>query len=913
MNPRAALLLLPLVLTAPPAWAQVRVSLRVGDHPGHGRLVFNWPANAEYRVDEEEGRVVLRFGSPAVFDLSAARRPPRNLLGIEAAGETAVIALAPGARVRHYRLPYHIVVDLLDAEAAQPAPAPRNPTAARPEARPAQARAPVQPAPVPAPAQPSAPQPTPVAAPTPPAEPAPPPLPRIEARAGSLSIPAGSDVGAALLRRGETWLLVLDAALPLDAAALTNGALARAEMATVPGATVLRIPAAAVAEPRLARNAAAWVLEYGPEPPVLRSIRPELDPGPPARLILRAGRPANAVAILDPESGGTLLVGTVREAGEATPIGRRAPTFEILPTRLSAAILPRADSVTLRALPAGFAASPGLGAALALGPEPSGDAEAAGMSRLFDLPAESLPGLLQRERNATAEVASAQPLARGAPRMRHAEALLALGLGAEAQAVMTTAMREDPQLAEQPRAKAPQGAAALLAGRVAEADGLLAPRLADTDETALWRGLLAAARGQGGAAGIAAGLPLLRTWPEPLRERLMPVAAEALAGGGEPAAARRLIAGRENDPAFGLARARLLEATGETAAALDAYEALARGRDRRARAIAMRRAVELRLASGAKDAAGAAVAMESVLAAWRGDALESEARLRLAELRREAGDARAAFDMLRETEALFPDLAATLRARQAEALLAALVEVPPIAAVALFDTHAALLPPGEATKRALGTLADRLAALDLVARARSVLAGALSKAGSAEARARLGLKLAVLAAGAGDPAGARKALADTDAPDLTEALRRDRALADARALARLGAVEPAVARYRDAGPDAAPELAEFLAARGAWAGAAEVLRTHLLASLPAAPTTLSEEQRRLVARAAALMALAGDESGLAALRGAEAGRMEGGALADTFALLTAARIGGAADLPRLRQELDAARALPSRL
>jgi hypothetical protein len=140
-------------------------------------------------------------------------------------------------------------------------------------------------------------------------------------------------------------------------------------------------------------------------------------------------------------------------------------------------------------------------------------------------------------------------------------------------------------------------------------------------------------------------------------------------------------------------------------------------------------------------------------------------------------------------------------------------------------------------------------------------------------------------------------------------LRQERALAEARALARLGDAEAAAARYRAAGPAAAPELAEFLAGRQDWAGAAAVLGTHLADTLPAIPAPLDTEARRLVARRAALLALAGDEAGLAALREAEGSRMSGGAFAEAFALISASRFGGIEALPRLRQELELARAL----
>lgn len=944
---RRALFLLLALLLPGTALGQSRVGVRVGDHATHGRIVFDFPRETGYRVEEDAGRVVLRFATPAEFDLAAARRPTRNLRGIEATQDSATLAFAAGVRVRHFRLGPRVVVDLLDPEVA-PAPSqaarpPANAAAAtvtRIEPRPSAPRpsrtspAPALPvaAVVPAAAPPSA-TPPPAVAPAavpapvvpvpvlPAAEPvpAPPAVPRgapVRFSGATLTVPVSAEVGAALVARGAVWLLVLDAPVLLDLAPLRDGVLGQTELAAGPRATVLRMPASALAEPHLVRGQAGWMLHNETAAPTLRSIRPELEPGPPPRLLLRAAHPAETVAVLDPETGGTLLVGTVREGGEATPVGRRAATFEILPTRLGAAILPRADTVTLRALPAGFAAAPGPGAALALGAEPGVEAEAAGMSRIFDLPREPLPALIQRERNAALAVAGAAPLGRGLPRLRNAEALLALGLGPEAQAMVTLAMREDPRIAEDPRAHALQGAAALAGGRLPEAEGLLHPRLAESDELALWRGLLAAARADAptpeGAARIAAALPLLRAWPEPLRARLAPLAAEALAAGGEAQAARRLLVGQDGDAAFGLARARLLEATGD-AGALDAYAALAGGRDRRVRAVAMRRAIELRLASGALDAAGAAAAMESVLAAWRGDALESSARIRLAELRREAGDARGAFEALRETEQLFPDLVRRLRPLQADALLGALEQDQPLAAVALFDAHSALLPEDAKTVDVLATLAERFAALDLMDRARRVMGQAVTRAAGGEPRARIGLRLANLALEGGDPGGARAALADTEAPDLPETLHQARRLAAARALARMGATEAAVALYREAGPDAAPELAEFLAARQDWIAAAQVLRAHLDATLPAAPAPLPDGSRRLVARAAALLALAGDQPGLAALREAEGARMAGGAFDDGFVLLTSARMAGVGDLARSRQELDLARAFPGQL
>lgn len=938
-------------LLASPVLAQDRVGVRAGDHPSFGRVVFDWPGIVVYRVEQSDGRVVLHFASPAAFDLTTLRRPPRNVLGVTTAADSAEIRLAPGATMRHFRLGNRVVVDVLDAgrtefgappqaapsrappppaRAAMPANSPFQPATPPPAEAPvivaAAPLAPVQAEPLAAPAARPAPPPAPARI----AEPAPTPAPAttlspaesqrpvaVRLQPGPvISIAAPAQVGAALFRRGGIWMLVLDTPLPLDLAALRgNPALAAAEASTGPEATTLRLPAAGLPTPRLRRDGNAWVLDQPAGETGLRGILPEIEAGPPTRLLLRAEQAGGSVSVLDPETGTALLVGTVRGGAEAVTHGRRAALFELLPTRLGAAILPRADTVTLRALPGRFMAGAAPGAELALGPDvPAAAAAAAAMTRSFDLPAENLAGLQERVRNATSAVAAAAPLSRGVPRLRVAEGLLALGLPQEAQAMVMLALREDPALAEQPRARALHGATALLGGRLAEAVGLDHPGLPQTDEIALWRGLLAAARGQEAAPAVAAGLPLLLSYPAPLQARLAPLAAEALAAGGEGEAARRLLATRDqDDPSLALALARVLEAEGAVEPALAAYDALVQGRDRRARAIAMRRAAELRLAKGLIDAAGAAAALEATLAAWRGDALETEGRSRLAELRILAGDARGAFDLLRETAAMFPDLASGLRTRQVEALLGALDRSPPLAAVVLYDAHADMLPPGEATEQALGSLAERLAALDLLDRAGHVLRGAAERAPDAEAKGRIGARLAGLALGAGDARGALKALEETGGSQLSSNLTRSRLLLKARAQARAGEADEAVASYREAGPAAAAELAVLLEEKQDWAGAAAALRQHLASVTPPAPAPLEEALKPVVARIAALLTLAGNEAGLSELRAEEQARMSDGPLSGTFNLLTAERVAGLSDLPRLQQELDVARGLPGRL
>jgi hypothetical protein len=111
----------------------------------------------------------------------------------------------------------------------------------------------------------------------------------------------------------------------------------------------------------------------------------------------------------------------------------------------------------------------------------------------------------------------------------------------------------------------------------------------------------------------------------------------------------------------------------------------------------------------------------------------------------------------------------------------------------------------------------------------------------------------------------------------------------------------------------AEPLSELLVEAQDWSGAAVALRPHLRAALPAAPAPLAEQHRRLVLRQAAILALAGEDAALAALRAEHAARMQGGALAEAFTLLTADPLRGMGDLPRLQRELQLFRNFPMRL
>lgn len=143
------------------------VRIRTGEHPGYGRIVFDWPQLVDYQVTDAGGTITLRFAGPARIDLAGlqAGRAPNGvrLIGTTQEGGATVLRLGlpAGSSIRHFRDGSNIVLDVLDA--ATPAPAlPQTQAAVVPQAAappaaasPAQAAEPPRPSPA---ARPPAPQ-----------------------------------------------------------------------------------------------------------------------------------------------------------------------------------------------------------------------------------------------------------------------------------------------------------------------------------------------------------------------------------------------------------------------------------------------------------------------------------------------------------------------------------------------------------------------------------------------------------------------------------------------------------------------------------------------------------------------------------------------------------------------------------
>ena len=940
------------------------IGVRNGDHPGFGRIVFELPEGSTATAVQRGDRVLVRFlGGTVVDRFDPELFEARNLRRSDALMDGMNLIVAHGAHLRALNLGDRLVVDLLDAiKAPDPAGDRKSPpsltglhladAAPMPTADTTSTNAMsagVTPAPTMPPPAPTTPSTTPFLPVVPGADSGPTglsrqrpattfaapvltvaqvELPAVEkAPQGSLalaatsagmilSMPFSAETGAASFRRGEWSYVVFDERRPIDLSnQRENPIFAQATLRLLADATVLRFKSDPARGLSLSHVGVDWKLTVGDAAP--RSFRPHpVGSG----VMLPATDPGRVVAMPDPEGGGTLLVGTLRQAGPSVAEMHAAAAFILWPTWLGIVVEPLLDAIQLHVAPDGFLLTAGVGGSLALSDtfmpaEP--DEIVNQFSRQFSLPALPTEILLGRLQEALRAAAGAPAQSRTDKRLAVAQSLLALGMGIEAQGVMAAAAREDPRSPARPDVIAAAAVAALLAGRVGEGEGILDERLSSTDEVAFWRGIRAAMMAQdipAAAAALAPRVGLLKSYPSPLRDRLMALVGETLAAGGQGVALGTLEGTFPSDRHLALARAMTADAGTPSLASLDI---LANSPDRRMRARAAGLAAESRLARGLADPGGTADALEHLLYAWREDGTEIALRERVAALRSQGGAPRPALALLRETARLWPERATELQTQMAAVLETAVAPdarpvLSPLEFATLVEGNVDLLPAGPAGERLAEMLAERLDTLELPERAATTLGNLAAKLPPGVARATFGTHLASLRLMGNDAPAALLALRDSEVAGLPAALHDTRELVRAQAQLAQNDRDAALVTLAPLSMPAASVLRATLLERARdWAGAGQALDSMLNALPP--DGLLDQLQATLVLRTASDAAQARDETRLQSLQQRFQERMPGLELARLLELLTARPVRETADLTRAGHEANLARQLPGQL
>lgn len=891
------------------ACAQSPVTVRYGNHDGFGRIVIDAANAASLRVTSKGQNVVVELGG------AHAQPPgnlPRNVVSVEVAADELHISLKPGSTLRRAMINHHLVLDALDPSTPPP---PRDAAASLAPVRPQQL-ATAKPPPPPA-IQPPAPD--------PPAQPVPPPSssapadpPTTHGIAATLQdvpdfgpghrleIPFGPQVGAAAFAMdGEGWV-VFDERKPIDLAALQQDPMfGSAQVQEWPGATLLRVKLPPGAELHLERRKSSWlVTAIGGD-----AVQPASDSiemvNAESSLLLTARKPGLVVSVPDPQTGGFLLVGTQTDAGQEFPVARSSPDFVLLPSWQGVVIRPLLDSLRLRSAPQGFSIEADGGDSLSVsrfGPVEHEAAVSSRMTRMFDLPQQGNPALWRRLQSALRGAADSPPQSKANARLAVAEAMLALGLGVEAQAVLALTTNEDVRAADDPRAIGLTAIAAVLAHRLGEAAGLDDPRLDGIDEIAFWRAIRQATLQEDSpkaALVLANTVPLLEAYPPELQHRLLPLVAETLVQAGQIDAAKSLLARHPDDGTLDFARALLARKSEAADDALRRFDHLALSPDRLVRYRAEREAAELRLTTERANAAETAQTLSKMLYGWRGDQREVELRLRTAQMLGQAGQWRAALQLLRETEALWPEQKNQLHARLVASFAAALHPIgddaaSPFDQVALAEENADLMPDGAAGLQLAQLLADRLMALDLPDKASVFLEHMVAHTPPGLARAEFGGRLAEAKMLAGHPAEALDALSASAGVDLPPKLLERRGLVFAEAVAEQGDFASARQALLELDSETADRKRAELAERAKlWPEAEDAWRRVAQRSVPVSGP-LDAAAADIVLRLAGAAAQTNDAAMLRKLRAEALPRLAPGKVSEEIGFLTSAPLGTSA-------------------
>ena len=739
----------------------------------------------------------------------------------------------------------------------------------------------------------------------------------------AIFVPMDSHAGAAAFRRGGEMVLVFDVPAALSVAAIrSDPVFGSAVVQTTGDTTVIRIPLPSAASLHLARSGEGWeVTAIAAVEPVM-GIEPRLvdDPQGQPRMRLSASRSSRVVTIIDPPTGARLLVGTQLEGGQGVAIGRSLVQFSLLPTVQGVVVSVVSDDIGMREDRDGFIMFAGArsgGAILSSNNLPAvasrGTTETSRLFTMVDAPIAVLSQALQEQ---TMAASTAPILGRSQPRVAVAVKMLGLGMGVEALSVLDVAVADDPPLGETLPAIALHAMAGILAGRPEAAAAIDDPRLNGNDEMTLWRAVRGAGLEEACATcahDFVTRMPLLLSYPQQLRARLLPPALETMALGGQAAAAQQVLKTMPDNADLDLARGMAEEMTAANDVALATYDRVARRSDRLDRYRALTRSVGIHLARRDIGPAQAADALDKLLYGWRGDVRELALRIKMADLRRQVGQWREAIGLLRDAQAAFPEerprilgemtgtLAAMLDSKASERL-------PPAEFVALYDENADLLREGPWAERALGKLADNLIALDLPARAVPVLTQMLDQSSDPTGKAQVGARLAAVQLSANAPDAAIAALAESDSPALAPDLKERRQILLARADAARGDKDKALIALRDLVTPAAVDLrATILTETADWPAATTALLELVRHSLPAAPAPLDETQQKLVMRLANAATLASDKATIGQLAADRSAAMAAGTFANAFHLLTSPSIRTTADIPRALRELRASK------
>lgn len=931
-----------------------------GSHAGDSsRIAFYWDNNVGYKVvKESEGQLTLQFTRRAKPDLAYLHiTPPANLADFKGEnsdrGYVVTIASKDKLPIKHF-----LEGDVLVVDISKPAP----PAAAEPEA-PAKTAAPQVTAakpPPPAPsdkpillAPPKAPA-TPVAsAPAPAAtttlggpervtvmspnwnDPA--PANRIVfVRAApitggvELTVPFAAPAPAAVFARGNVaWAVFATGAdLKLDQTQLPAGY--RARVIRQKDAAILRIETPKGTSVSAESDESTWTIRIAPTANrPQRFLKPERKPDDSgrARIETMLIGASGLVWFEDPVVGDQIATAVAYGPSSSSPTPRDFVEASLPATAHGLAIAPKSDGVQVVLEGERVAVS------MAAGAQSAADTSMAdlGLGAAANNPAfidfatwgaargEQYFDQLQHLQEAAAAVDPSTPQGASAV-LDLARFYLGHQQPHEALGILGVAVRDRPELEQDPTVVGMRGAANYMVGRLKESERDLSRGVLRGDPSAaLWRAMVAAGKGEWERA-----MELFREsdrqaqlYPSARAAEFAAVWAEAALHVNDFDAARRqanlAVSGgeRETKERGQLAFANLRAIIDGPAAAYPEFDRLAKEAVEPVAVRAELRRLELGVPAGRMSAADAAQELESLRFRWRGDDVEMATVGILADQYMRVGRFRDALLLAQSTALRDADApgARELRIKLADYFRRLFLNgeadrLDPIQAVALFyEFDDTLMPIGPDGDQMVRKLAQRLVAFDLLEPASALLQYQVDNRIRGVAKSAVAVDLATIYLWDKRPDKALAAINSTRQPQLPKDLALERRLIEAAAYRDLGRFDHVIELVEPLeGVEAKSLLADAYWRDRKWSEAAAAM----LAMLPS-PGQAQKKDADLVFKAAIAARMAKDPSLISQIRSYSAA-MDGNANKASFDLIAAqSDVSGASVSEAVRRLADAPR------
>lgn len=885
--------------------------VRVGEHNGFTRIVFDWAENVSYDVDEPDGRIEILFGRSGAPDLSRfTREPLRYIRGAsaQAGGNRLKITLdvATGTGMRHFRDGNSVVVDVLrgTAQDTQVSTLAAKTLSARETRRQDDH---VEKQPVSPRAQPRA------AVETRPAPEIDIPADTYRLRLGVSDLPGGIQIvfpwqiptPAAIFQRADYLWAIFSRASQADFSNLISkfsDRLITAEQLSNRHATILRFKIPADLFISVNRSELDWTVNLTATPSLpsypLVAER-ELDVRGGARIFVPVIDTGGRWDLRDPEVGDLLAVVPVLSPGYGMAEERMFAEFHLLPTAQGVVIQPLSDRVDIDPRRNGVRIVGEDGLVLSAGRLPdrlasypvalpsSNTSESAldATGQMVDYATWSRGSknrYSKSQRDILRELAQVPVGGRNTVRWDLARFYFSHDRAAEGIGVLNVIESEDDTAVNDPGFRFLRGGMQVMLHRFdVAAEDLTDKALEANPHAALWRTLLRVAEENWPEAKrqYATGAPALKYYPPRHQARFRLAAVEAAAMTNDITMMRVELSGIKDDnlsaelrthAAF--YRGRLLEMEGDDEAAEKQYTLVAIAGYRPHAVKAEFARMKLLAANGGLDPDGQIKALESLRYKWRGGDIELEVLQTLGRKYIEAGDPASGLQTLRRAITFFPDSlrASGIAHEMNESFRNLFLEgradnMSEVSALALYYEFRELTPVGPDGDEMIRKLSDRLVSVDLLTQAAELLEHQVKFRLRGAEKAKVGARLAIVYMLNHQAQKALTAIRISHYPRLDSDTEMERRHLEARALAEMERRAEALRVLGDDTSDEA-ELIRVDIHWGAkdWKKAATRLKRVLQRSI--IDNEILPSQRFQVMRLAVALSLAGDQVGLNQVR-----------------------------------------------